>query len=116
MVADLRGLPTRGGVEGGVIAELGGGLGGEVDFAKAGAPRESLLKRLVARSACASVASTVGVWLSLFAMVALARLAWAATGSSFSGSSSSNTGEVPNLRNGKVLPACGFFVGDWARK
>lgn len=31
MVADLRGLLTRGGVEGGVIAELGGGLGGEVD-------------------------------------------------------------------------------------
>ena len=32
MVADLRGLVTRGGVEDGVMAELGGGLGGEEDL------------------------------------------------------------------------------------
>jgi hypothetical protein len=116
MVADLRGLVTRGGVEDGVMAELGGGLGGEQDLAKEGAPRESLLKRLVARSACPSFANADGDWLILLAMVALARLAWAATCGSLSGSSSSNTGAVPNLRNGNVLPVCGLFVGDWARK
>jgi hypothetical protein len=124
MVADLRGLVTRGGVEDGVMAELGGGLGGEQDLvvestnglAKEGAPRESLLKRLVARSACPSFANADGGWLILLAMVALARLAWAATCGSLSGSSSSNTGAVPNLRNGNVLPVCGLFVGDWARK
>jgi len=84
MVADLRGLLRILGLEGGVVAELGGGLGGDTGLvlcsakglAKAGPPRESLLKRLEARSACASLAAyEEGGWVNLVAMVALALLA-----------------------------------------
>jgi hypothetical protein len=103
-----------------------------ITFGKAG-PRESLLKRLAARSECASVAYEEGGCVSRVAIVALARLACAATGGSFSISSStrfrvrytfsnetwekapSKTGDVPNLRNGKEL-AMDVFVGDWAKK
>jgi hypothetical protein len=60
-----------------------------ITLANAGPPRESLLKRLVARSAWASVAAyVVGGWVNRLAMVALALLAWKATGGSFSTSSS----------------------------
>ena len=58
-----------------------------ITFGKAG-PRESLLKRLVARSVCASDAYEEGGCVSRVAIVALARLACAATGGSFSNSSS----------------------------
>jgi hypothetical protein len=81
-------------------------------LAIAGPPRESLLKRLVARSACASVAvNEVGGWVNRVAIVALALLAWTATGGSLSNSSSSKTGDVPNLRKGNVLAVEGF-LGD----
>lgn len=109
------------GLEGGVTAELGGGLGGDdvfaqisamgcgkfrpwdkymeslhllsiSTFAKAGVPRESLLKRLVARSVLASDAYDEGGCVSRVAIVALARRACAENDGSFSISSSYEIG------------------------
>jgi hypothetical protein len=96
IVADRRGLLGRVEPEEGVVAVLGG-AGGDagVTFSargltKADPPRESLLRRLVPRSAWASVATNEeGGWVNRVAMVALALLAWTATGGSASTSSSS---------------------------
>jgi hypothetical protein len=48
-------------------------------------------------------------------MVELALLACAATGGSFS-NSSSKTGEVPNLRNEKALAVVGLLEGELVKK
>jgi hypothetical protein len=119
IVADRRGLLGRVEPEEGVVAVLGG-AGGDagVTFSargltKADPPRESLLRRLVPRSVCASVATNEeGGWVNRVAMVALALLAWTATGSSLSCSSSSSKTVGPNLRKGNVLPVDGVLGGD----
>jgi hypothetical protein len=127
IVADRRGLFWNGEVFiVGLTAELGGGLGGEAErglLSKCGLTKvvllkESLRRRLVPRSFCASgrAVAVGGTCENRFENVALARRAWTAAGITCS-VSSSRTGEVPNVRlNGNVPVEGALVVGDWARK
>lgn len=82
----------------GVTAVFGGGFGVDGDsLVNVALLRESLRKTLAPRASNLSGFELVGLENRL-ATVALALRACVATGISFSGTSSSNTGAVPNLR------------------
>jgi hypothetical protein len=112
IVADRRGLPpwrVKGGScvvsVGGVTAELGGTLGGELDLKSAGLAKavlkDSLRNKPVPLSALGSgMAGCDGACAKRPATIVLARRACCATAGSFSGSSASYNGGGPNFRNG----------------
>lgn len=118
IVAERRGLFANGVASGvGLTAVFGGGGAGAcVAVSNNGLLRESLRKTLVPRSDIASENGRVGLCENRLATVTLALRACVATGISFSGSSSSNSGAAPNLRlKGNAAVVLGAF-GDWARK